>query len=67
MLQTVNFNFRKPLTNTVDSSVIQIVSEGTFTAERTVCVDADTVLADSWGIQTLIHILREQEKISTFF
>lgn len=42
--------------NTVDSGVIQVVSEGAFTAERTICVDADTVLADTWVIQTLIHI-----------
>lgn len=51
-----NFNFREHLTNTVDSSVIQVVSEGAFAAERTVCVDADTILADAWVIQTLIHI-----------
>lgn len=51
-----NFNFREYLTNTVDSSVIQVVSEGAFAAERTVCVDADTILADAWVIQTLIHI-----------
>lgn len=52
----LNFNFRCHLTNTFDSSVIQVVSEGTFTAERTICVDADTILADSWVIQTLVHI-----------
>lgn len=42
--------------NTFDSSVIQVVSKGTFTAERTICIDANTILADAWIIQTLIHV-----------
>lgn len=50
------------LTNTVDSSVIQVVPEGAFAAERSIGVDADAVLADAWVIQTLIHICRKQEK-----
>lgn len=54
MLQFVNII--NHLTNTVDSSVIQVVSEGAFTAERAICIDADTILADSWIIQTFIHI-----------
>lgn len=66
MLHIDYFNFRNHLTNTVDSSVIQVVSKGAFTAVRTVCVDADTILADAWVIHTLIHILREQKKISTY-
>lgn len=49
-------NLEKHLTDTVDSSIIQVVSKGAFTAERTVCVDADTVLADAWVIQALVHI-----------
>lgn len=36
--------------NTFDSGIIQIVSKRTFTTERTICVDADTILADSWII-----------------
>lgn len=55
-LQTINLDFRKLLTDTLDSSVIQIVSKGAFTAERTICVDADAVLANTWVIQTLVHI-----------
>lgn len=55
-LQNVYFNCRKCLTNTVDSSVIQVVSERAFTAEGAICVDADTILADARVIQTLIHI-----------
>lgn len=47
---------RNHLTNTFDSSVIQVVSKGAFTAEWTICVDADAILADAWVIQTLIHI-----------
>lgn len=56
MQQIVHFNYRNHLTNTFDSSVIQVVSKGAFTAERTIRVDADTILADAWVIQTLIRI-----------
>lgn len=55
-LQTTNLDFRKLLTNTLDSSVIQIVSKGAFAAERTICVDADAILANTRVIQTLVHI-----------
>lgn len=50
------------LTDAVDSGVIQVVSKGTFAAERAIGVDADTVLADSWVIQTLVHIYREKSR-----
>ena len=43
-------------TDTVDSSVVQVVTEGAFTAERAVRVDADAVLADAGVVQTLVHI-----------
>lgn len=51
------------LTNTVDSSVIQVVPKGALAAERSVGVDADAVLADAWVVQTLIHVCREPEKV----
>jgi hypothetical protein len=32
-------------TDTVDSSVVQVVTEGAFTAERAVCVDTLAIIA----------------------
>ena len=51
------------LTYAVDSGVIQVESEGTFTAEGAVGVDADAVLADAGVIQTLIHIYGESKHV----
>lgn len=36
--------------NTFDSGIIQIVTKRTFTTERTISVDADSILADTWII-----------------
>ena len=44
------------LTDTVDSGVVQVISEGAFAAERAIRVDADAVLADAGVVQTLVHI-----------
>lgn len=55
------FVYRNHLTYAVNSSVIQVVPEGAFTAERTVRVDADTVLADTRVIQALVHICNENK------
>lgn len=50
------------LTHTFDSSVIQVVAEGTFTAERAIGIDADAIFTRV--IQTLIHICkREKDKV----
>ena len=57
-----NLNLRN-LTNTLDSCVVQVVTKGAFTAEGTVCVDADSILADTGVILTLVHIYRKQEKM----
>lgn len=61
-IKRVKLYFFDCLTDTVDSSVIQVVPKGAFAAERSIGVDADAVLADAWVIQTLIHICREPEK-----
>lgn len=50
------------LTHAFDSSVIQVVAEGTFTAEGAISVDTCTIF--TWVIQTLIHICtREKDEV----
>lgn len=66
ILWAAELNRRNHLTNTVDTSVVQIVSKGAFTSEWTICVDADAILADSRIIQTLVHIYRRQARFDLF-
>lgn len=61
-IKTVNISCLNCLTNTVDSSVVQVVPKGAFAAEGSIGVDADAVLADAWVIQTLIHVCRKPAK-----
>lgn len=48
------------LTHAFDTSVIQVVAEGTFTAEGAIGVDADAIFTRV--IQTLIHICARQRR-----